>query len=494
MGARDVVVVVEVRADARGDRLLADVHVHEAGDLAGAELARDPLLEEPDREHRPVEAEQRRGVDRLARRHAGCSGRPATSARTWRGTPPPGPPSTARWSKVRQACIVGRTAIAAVADHDRAVADAADPEDPDLRRVEDRRRDVDRVDAAVRDGERAAVEVVRRQRAVARARRELGDALVDLLEREPVGAGDDRRDEPLVRLDGDGDVDLAEQLDLALGHARVQSRMLAEGGGDELHDDRGDADPRASRPASLSRLRSSTSGLTSSSSTEVSWAEVWRLATIRVAIVLRRPRSGIVRATVSSARLACGAGAATGSRAAAHAVTSRSRMRPPGPGAGDLAGVVEREAELLQQRPRARRDERRAGPPGRRGRAPSRGRSAGTAPAVCATAAPPPCADVAEERVAVLAARRPSVGRAAGRERRVLLARLGDQRHGRADGNRLAPRGRGDGRSRRSRPRPRRSSSRSRARARPSRARPRRPRRRATRRAGRRRCTRRAWA
>ena len=55
------------------------------------------------------------------------------------------------------------------------------------------------------------------ERAVARARRELGDALVDLLEREPVGAGHDRRDEPFVRLDRDGDVDLAEQLDLGLG-------------------------------------------------------------------------------------------------------------------------------------------------------------------------------------------------------------------------------------------------------------------------------------
>src|SRR3989442_1766875 len=37
--ARDVVVVAQVRADARGDRLLADVHVHEARDLAGPELA-----------------------------------------------------------------------------------------------------------------------------------------------------------------------------------------------------------------------------------------------------------------------------------------------------------------------------------------------------------------------------------------------------------------------------------------------------------------------
>ena len=44
-------------------------------------------------------------------------------------------------------------------------------------------------------------------------------------------------------------------------------------------------------------------------------------ATIRLAIVPRRPRSGIVSLTPSG----------EGARAAAHAATSRSTMRPPGP-------------------------------------------------------------------------------------------------------------------------------------------------------------------
>ena len=179
--------------------------------------------------------------------------------------------------------------------------------------------------------------------------------------------------------------------------------MLAEGGGDELDDDRGDPDPRRA-PASFRRLRSSTSGFTSSSSTEVSWAEVWRLVDHprgdRPAAAAQRDRAR----DGQPARLARGERGA-GSRAAAHAVTSRSRMRPPGPGAGDLARVVEREAELLQQRPRARRDERRTGPTAGAGGAGAarRGRGARRLRDGRASAVP----DVAEERVAVRPRRRP---------------------------------------------------------------------------------------
>ena len=56
-------VVVEIGAHAGSDCLLADVHMYEARDLARAELARHALLEQPDREHRPVERELRGGVD-----------------------------------------------------------------------------------------------------------------------------------------------------------------------------------------------------------------------------------------------------------------------------------------------------------------------------------------------------------------------------------------------------------------------------------------------
>ena len=95
------------------------------------------------------------------------------------------------------------------------------------------------MDSAVRDGEGAGGDVVGCERAVTCARGELGDARVDLLEREPVGARYNRRDDAVVRLDRNRDVDLAQQLDPGLGHARVEPRMPEERRGDELHHDRG---------------------------------------------------------------------------------------------------------------------------------------------------------------------------------------------------------------------------------------------------------------
>ena len=155
-----------------------------------------------------------------------------------------GPPSTARWSKVRQAWSVGRTAMA--------------PSPTTTGRS--RMRPIQRM--PVCGGLRIAVvmstgwmppfETVNVPSAIssgvsepsrARAARS-DDADVDLLEGEPVRADDDRGDEPLRRVDGDRDVDLREQFDVRLGHARVEERMLAEGLRDELHDDGRDPDPR----------------------------------------------------------------------------------------------------------------------------------------------------------------------------------------------------------------------------------------------------------
>ena len=54
VGAGDVVVVVQVRADAGRDRLLARVEMDESRDVAGGELDVQPLLELADRAHGPV--------------------------------------------------------------------------------------------------------------------------------------------------------------------------------------------------------------------------------------------------------------------------------------------------------------------------------------------------------------------------------------------------------------------------------------------------------
>jgi hypothetical protein len=58
VGAGHVVVRPEVRAHARGDRLLAGVQVHEAGDLPRRELAVQALLELANRAHDAVGLEQ----------------------------------------------------------------------------------------------------------------------------------------------------------------------------------------------------------------------------------------------------------------------------------------------------------------------------------------------------------------------------------------------------------------------------------------------------
>ena len=55
----DHVAVLERAADPDGDRLLADRHVEESGQLAGTEALLDLLLEAPDQEHLAEELAQR---------------------------------------------------------------------------------------------------------------------------------------------------------------------------------------------------------------------------------------------------------------------------------------------------------------------------------------------------------------------------------------------------------------------------------------------------
>ena len=72
----------------------------------------------------------------------------------------------------------------------------------------------------------------------------LGEALhlgVELVEREPVGAVDDRDDEPLLGLDRDADVVAVEQHELPVLDARVQLRELAKRLGDGVEHERDEA-------------------------------------------------------------------------------------------------------------------------------------------------------------------------------------------------------------------------------------------------------------
>src|SRR5438132_143281 len=68
MRARDVVVTAKHRAHARRDRFLADVEMHEPGQLRPAEQVADPLVELAEEDHLLVETPQLRRIVGFGRR------------------------------------------------------------------------------------------------------------------------------------------------------------------------------------------------------------------------------------------------------------------------------------------------------------------------------------------------------------------------------------------------------------------------------------------
>ena len=75
--------------------------------------------------------------------------------------------------------------------------DRVQAQDADLRRIEDRRAHQRAEHAAVRDAERAAAQIVERQRAVVGFRCELADSRFNRGERHPVGIAQHGHDETL---------------------------------------------------------------------------------------------------------------------------------------------------------------------------------------------------------------------------------------------------------------------------------------------------------
>ena len=171
--------------------------------------------------------------------------------------------------------------------------------------------------------------------------------------------------------------------------------MFTERGGHELHDDRRDADARRG-----SRLVQPRAQLDERLHVELEHGGqlgggLQAGDHAGLAIVPRRPRSGIVRATVSaSARRGRRRWLAAGGPGGDVAVEDATA----GPGAGDVARVVEREAELLEQGPCTRRDERGAARSGLGGGRRSRRRRRDGAGDL-GDGRSPTLVDVAEERM-----------------------------------------------------------------------------------------------
>src|ERR1700680_503912 len=141
-----------------------------------------------------------------------------------------------RLAAVDDAVVVGQREVHHRPRHDLALArhrpllDAMHAEDARLRRVEDRRRHQRAVDAAVRDGEGAALQLLDGELALARLLAELGDRLLDAGEREPVGVAHHRHYETLVAADGDADVviilvDEVGAVDLGVDRGHVVQRL-----------------------------------------------------------------------------------------------------------------------------------------------------------------------------------------------------------------------------------------------------------------------------
>src|SRR5690606_38496376 len=108
------------------------------------------------------------------------------------------------------------------------------------RGVLDWRRKLRPVDAAVDDGEGAAMQLVEGPLAITRSGGELGDGAFDLGEALPVGIANDGHHESLVGADGDADVVVVLLDDLVPLDLRVQEGELLQGtdhrAGEERHE------------------------------------------------------------------------------------------------------------------------------------------------------------------------------------------------------------------------------------------------------------------
>ncbi|ENN89592.1 hypothetical protein RHSP_59795 [Rhizobium freirei PRF 81] len=126
------------------------------------------------------------------------------------------------------------------ADGDRTLLDLVHAENARLRRIQNRRGHQRTVDAAVRDGEGAALHVGHRKLTVAGCLAEAADFLLDLGDRHLVGIAHDRNDQALVRADGNADVAVVLVDDVGAVDLGVNGRQflqrVRDGLGEEAHE------------------------------------------------------------------------------------------------------------------------------------------------------------------------------------------------------------------------------------------------------------------
>src|SRR5882757_7480300 len=151
-----------------------------------------------------------------------------------------------RFLAVDDAVIIGqcqihhRADLDLAGDRDRAVLYLVHAENGGLRRVQDRRRHQRTIDAAIGNGEGAALHLVDLELAVARAPSEIGDALFDLGDRFAIAVAHHRHHQTLVGANSDADVivilvDQIGAVDLGVGGWNILQRLHA-GFGEKAHE------------------------------------------------------------------------------------------------------------------------------------------------------------------------------------------------------------------------------------------------------------------
>ena len=138
----------------------------------------------------------------------------------------PSAPEQARWSQASVTVMIERTTICAV-DHHRPLDRGADREDRRLGRIDDRRERRHVHHAQVRDGERAALDLVLLEPAGAGTRPEVARGDRDLAQAAGVGRPQHRHDQAVVERDRDADVGVRVVGVLAVDVGAVGLGMLA---------------------------------------------------------------------------------------------------------------------------------------------------------------------------------------------------------------------------------------------------------------------------
>src|SRR5687767_14826386 len=152
---------------------------------------------------------------------------------------------------VNDAMVVGQSDVHHGPEDDlpsnrhRALLDLVEPEDPDLRRIQDGRAQKRAEYAAVGDGERAAFEIREGERAVLRAPREIADLFLDLGERHPVRVAENRHHQTFARANSDTDVVIPLEDHFVTLDLRIDPGELTERADRSLHEERRDTEANA---------------------------------------------------------------------------------------------------------------------------------------------------------------------------------------------------------------------------------------------------------